>query len=99
MKIIHKYSCGIDEAYTRVNGFLEKLAKDYSQIIENPTKKWNEGKEEMEFKFGVSGIDVKGNISLYNEGLILQGDLPFPVNLMKKDIEKIIQGKLEEMFK
>jgi|GEM_PF-6959572 len=94
MKIIHKYSCGIEEAYTRVNNFLEKLTQDYSHFISHPTKEWDDRKQEMNFEFDLGGINITGNVALYNEGLILHGDLPFPAILMKRDIEKIIQGNI-----
>ena len=99
MKIIYKYSCGIDEAYNRVNNFLEKLTKDYSRIISHPTKEWDDKNQEMNFEFDIGGTNITGNVALYNEGLVLQGDLPFPASLMKRDIEKIIQGNLDEIFK
>ncbi len=99
MKIVHKYSCGINEAYTRMNNFLENLTKDYAQMISHPIKEWNDKNEEMNFEFEMGGMNITGNVALYNEGLVLQGDLPFPANLMKRDIEKIIQVKLEEIFK
>ena len=99
MEINHFYTCGIDKAYTKVNEFLEELAQDYSQIIANPTKKWDDNREEMQFGFDVSGMNITGNVSLYNEGLILRGDLPFPASMFKGRIESIIKENLEKIFK
>ena len=61
-------------------------------------KKWNETKDNMAFSFNAKGFNIKGNVKLKEDKLILTGDLPWAARLFKGKIESTIKSKLEEML-
>jgi len=98
MEITHEYNCGKQVAYQKIDNFLDELTEQYSEMISNPYKKWNETKDNMAFSFNAKGFNIKGNVKLKEDKLILTGDLPWAARLFKGKIESTIKSKLEEML-
>ena len=65
MEITHKYNCGKQVAYQKIDTFLDELTNSYSEMISDPYKKWNETKDNMAFSFSAKGFSIKGNAKLF----------------------------------
>jgi hypothetical protein len=87
-----------EDAYHLIDGFLDSLVNQYSDMISNPEKEWNKQKDKMNFGFEAKGFNISGDIRLQEKELILNGKLPFAARLFSGKIEKIVKGKLEELF-
>lgn len=98
MKIEHSYSCNKTEAYSRVDGFLDQLQKQYSDMISNSQRTWNSQRDRMDFSFSLMTFNVKGSVQLNEHGLVLDGKVPLLARPFSGKIESAIKGKLEELF-
>ncbi len=98
MKIDYSYNCSTEEAYNKIDSFLDELANEYSDMISNPSRKWNDSKDKMNFSFEVKGFNIDGNVQLKENGLTLEGDVPFPANLFEGKIRSTIESKLDSLF-
>lgn len=98
MEIKHDYSCGKQEAYNKIDNFLEELQAQYSDMISNSTKKWNSSNDKMEFSFKVKGFNITGDVSLHDYKLIFNGKLPFAAKIFQSKIKSTIEEKLDELF-
>jgi hypothetical protein len=87
-----------EDAYHLIDGFLDSLVNQYSDMISNPEKEWNKQKDKMNFKFEAKGYEISGDIRLQEKELILNGKLPFVARLVSGKIERIINEKLDELF-
>jgi len=98
MKIDYSYNCSYEEAYNRIDSFLDGLANEYSDMISNQSREWNDSKDKMNFSFDVKGFSINGNIQLKENGLTLEGEVPFPANLFEGKIRSTIESKLDDLF-
>jgi hypothetical protein len=88
-----------EEAYQKIDNFLDGLVSQYSDMIANPSKKWNPEKNKMDFGFEAKGVGIIGNIKLLEGKLILDGKVPWIVaKLYGGKIEKMINENLDELF-
>ena len=96
-----KYNLGKysqEEAYQKIDTFLDGLVSQYSDMISNPSKTWNESKDKMDFSFEAKRYNITGNIKLQEGQLVLDGKLPFAARLFSGKIEGIINKQLDELF-
>jgi hypothetical protein len=98
MEIKHNYSCSKQVVYKKIDSFLDQLTNQYSDIISNPTKKWNNSNDKMDFSFKVKGFNITGNIKLDTNKLTLEGSLPFLARPFSGKIEDTIKSELEKLF-
>ena len=99
MKIVYdisKYTP--EEAYIKINSLLDGLVSQYSNMISNPTKKWNDEKNKMDFGFDVSEFNIHGNIKLQGKELIVNGKLPWIARIYNGKVKDIVKEQLEELF-
>ena len=87
-----------EDAYNLVDNFLDKLQKEHAGLISNASKEWNESKDKMDFSFSARRVYIKGDIKINEDNLVLNGDLPFPANLARGKIERIILENLDKLF-
>ena len=87
-----------EDAYQKIDSFLDGLVNQYQKMIANPQKKWNESKDVMDFGFTAKGFNISGDIKINNNHLILNGKLPFAASFFKGTIERMITEKLDELF-
>ena len=91
MIIKYKHNKTKDGAYEAIDGFLGKLEEQYKDKIQNSSRKWNSSKDVMDFSLYARGFKISGKIQLYDNLIVLEGNLPF--------LAKIYQGKIESMIK
>ena len=98
MRIEYNHNHEKTRAYEIIDSFLEELQDKYSDMISNPSKKWNAPKDKMDFSFNAKGFDIKGDIELTDKGIIFDGKLPFAARFFKGKIESMVREKLDELF-
>ncbi|MCX6749961.1 MAG: polyhydroxyalkanoic acid system family protein [Candidatus Pacearchaeota archaeon] len=96
-----KYNLGNysqEEAYQKVDAFLDGLVKQHSDLVSNPSKKWNPEKNKMDFGFEAKGYTISGNIKLQGKELVLDGKLPWVAKMFSGKIEDMVLKQLGELF-
>ena len=98
MRIEHKHNKAKDEAYKAIDGLLNELKKQYKEIIQDYSGSWNSSKDIMDFSLYAKGFKISGKIQLYDNLIVLEGNLPFLAKLYQGKIESMIIQKLEEIL-
>jgi hypothetical protein len=96
-----KYNLGNysqEEAYQKIDSFLDGLVEKHSDLISNPQKEWNNEKDKMEFGFEAKGYNIEGTINILEDKLVLNGKLPWVARMFSGKIEEIINKQLDELF-
>jgi hypothetical protein len=96
-----KYNLGNysqEEAYEKIDVFLDGLVKQHADLVSNPQKKWNPEKNKMDFGFEAKGYNITGNIKLQGKELILDGKLPWVAKMFSGKIEDMVTKQLDALF-
>ncbi len=99
MKIEHKHNKNKNESYNALDCFLNELQKQYKESVEGYSKKWNDSKDIMDFSVSAKGFNISGNMQLYDNLVVIQGELPFLVRLYQNQLESMIKQKLKDILK
>ena len=85
------------EALTRIQNFLPQLKEQHSDKIKDLEESWNGNTGE--FKFTLSVFKVSGALQVYDNFVLITGELPFAALLFKGQIENIIREKAMELLR
>jgi hypothetical protein len=80
-----------EEALTRIKGLLADLQEEQKDKIRGVKEDWagNTGN----FSFNAKGFDVSGRITVEDDHVNVQGDLPFMLSFFKDTIGNVIRDK------
>jgi hypothetical protein len=84
------------EVYKKIDSLSNGLARLYINLVPNLKKSWNGRRNRMNFNFKVDDFNVRGNVILNKNELILNGKIPLAAKLYKEEITKDIKKKLEK---
>ena len=98
MIIKYKHNKTKDEAYKAIDGLLNELKKQYKEIIQDYSGSWNSSKDIMDFSLYAKGFKISGKIQLYDNLIVLEGNLPFLAKLYQGKIESMIKQTLKEIL-
>ncbi len=96
-----KYNLGNysqEEAYQKIDSFLDGLVKEHSNLVSNPQKEWNASKDKMNFSFEAKGYNINGDIIIQGKELVLNGKLPLVARMFSGKIERMINENLDNLF-
>jgi hypothetical protein len=85
-----------EEALARVQGLLGKLQQEQKDFIKNVSEKWNGN--EGEFSFSAKGFDLSGTITVEENNVNINGQLPFALSFFKGMISQVIKEKAGELL-
>ena len=80
-----------EEALTRIKSLLADLQEEQKDKIRNVREDWN-GDTGI-FSFNAKGFDVSGHITVADDHVNVQGDLPFMLSFFKDTIANVIRDK------
>jgi hypothetical protein len=98
MKIEYGHKLSNEEAYTRLNGFLEQIKVENKEKIDSVSTTWNEEHTKMDFSVKAMGISTTGQLYLTDGQIMLDGKVPLLAKPFAGKIEEIIRQKLEELL-
>ncbi len=98
MRIEHNYTKTKDEAYKAIDSLLNELTKKYKEVIQDCSGSWNSSKDIMDFSLYARGFKISGKIQLYDNLVVLEGNLPFLVKIYQSKIESMIKQTLKEIL-
>ncbi len=98
MIIKYKHNKTKDEVYKVIDKFLGELKEQYKDKVQDYSNDWNSSKDIMDFSLYARGFDISGKIQLYDNLIVLEGNLPFLAKLYQGKIESMIRQKLKELL-
>lgn len=85
-----------EEAKERLNRFADILREKFKDSVGDLDQSW-EGNALM-FRFKTFGIPLSGKITVGEQNLVVDGDLPFTAMMFKGKIESSIREQLERLM-
>jgi hypothetical protein len=84
------------EAQLRIKNLLASLQQEHKDMIQGVSEEWNgnEGK----FSFNAKGFSVAGKISVGNDKVTLNSELPFMLSFFKDTIANVIKDKAAKLL-
>lgn len=94
MSIPHQLDKSV--AISRLQQLLANLKEQQKDLITNVKEEWN-GNRGM-FAFSAKGFDLSGEITVQDNSVDIEADLPFAVSLFSGTIKSIIENKAKELL-
>ena len=98
MRIEYKHNKTKDEAYKAINGFLSGLKKGNKKMIEGYSESWNPSHDVMNFIIYTKKVEISGKMELYDNLVVLEGDVSKVPYFTRLFLEPTIKKKLEEIL-
>lgn len=92
--IPHSFSA--DDAKGKLQKFLDVIQEKFKDQASDLEQSWNEN--DLTFGFKTFGIKIAGKISVFDDKLSADIDLPFSAMMFKGKIESEIRGQLEKLM-
>ena len=86
-----------EEAKDRLQRFAESLQEKFKDQVKNLEQSWKG--DALTFSFRTFGINVAGSITVHDDRLAVDGDLPFSAMMFKGKIETEIRQQLERLVR
>ena len=94
-KVEVPHNLGQDEAANRVKSLLDHLRDRFEGQIKDMEQHWSED-DVMKFSFKTVGVNIKGEMDIQPNSVVIHGDLPFAAMLFKGRIESSIREELQK---
>ncbi|MBN01697.1 MAG: hypothetical protein CMJ77_21505 [Planctomycetaceae bacterium] len=88
------HSLGQDAAKARMDSFLETMEKKYKDQISDMDGSWSDNI--LNFSFNTFGIKIDGKMTVAEDNVQMDGELPFAAMMFKGKIASGIQEALEK---
>ncbi len=88
------HSLGQDAAKARMESFLETMEKKYKDQISDMDGSWSDNI--LNFSFNTFGIKIDGKMTVAEDNVQMDGELPFAAMMFKGKIASGIQEALEK---
>ena len=98
MRIDYQHNLTQGEAYVRINNLLTDLQKQYADKISNPRTSWNPEHTRMDYSMEIMGFGTKGEVTLKNGQVSLEGKLPFMARMFSGKIEEMVRKQLDDLL-
>jgi len=98
MRINYQHNLTQEEAYRRINNLLTDLQKQYADKISNPRTIWNPEHTRMDYNMEIMGFSTKGEVTLRNGQVSLEGKLPFMARMFSGKIEEMVRKQLDDLL-
>ena len=96
MNVTIPHQLGKQVAADRLSHFLDRVRDKYQDQISD-LHQTVDG-DSLDFGFKTYGIDVRGRLTVSEDQLHLDGDLPIAAMMFKGKIESAIQAELEKLL-
>jgi hypothetical protein len=84
------------EALTRIKKLLGETRKQYRDMISDLEETWKGNKGT--FSFSAKGYTIAGTIVVVSGKVLLEGEVPWALSLMRGKIEKIIKDRAKTLL-
>lgn len=84
------------EATERLNQFVDILRNKFQDSVSDLEQTWDG--DVLGFRFKTFGVPLSGRITIGDDNLVVDGDLPFTAMMFKGKIESAIREQLERLM-
>jgi hypothetical protein len=84
------------QAIERLKGFLDKVKQRYQDQVSNLEENWNDN--QLQFGFTTYGFNVKGNLDVQADAVVIDGQIPLAAMMFKGKIEQTIRDELTRLL-
>ncbi len=98
MRIDYQHNLTQEEAYRRINNLLTDLQKQYADKIRNPQTSWSPEHTRMSYSMEIMGFGTKGEVTLQDGQISLEGKLPFMAKMFSGKIEEMVRKQLDNLL-
>ncbi len=98
MIIKHEHNKTQGESYKVIDGFLSELKKGAKKMIEGYSESWNPSHDVMNFIIYTKKFEISGKMRLYDNLVVLEGDVSNVPYFTRLFLEPTIKKKLEEIL-
>ncbi len=91
------HSLSADDAQAKVQKFAEALQSKLKDQVSDLQQTWDGN--DLVFGFKTFGIKIDGKISVLDDKLAIEGELPFAAMMFKGKIESEMREQLERLLK
>jgi len=91
------HSLTADDAKEKLQKFIEAIQAKFKDQVSDLDQSW-EGNN-LVFSFKTFGFKIAGKITVHDDKLSLDGDLPFSAMMFKGKIESEMRGQLERLVR
>jgi hypothetical protein len=95
MEVPHTLSA--DEAKSRLERMAESLQMRYGDQVKDVTQAWADNL--LTFGFKTMGMRFDGNVGVEDNRVVVNGDIPFAMMMIKGKIESEIRQQLERLLR
>jgi putative polyhydroxyalkanoate system protein len=88
------HALGQQAAREKLEGFLQKIGEKYKGQISHMEGTWQENV--LNFAFSTFGIKISGKMTVENDRIVMDGELPFSAMMFKNKIVGGIQEALQK---
>ncbi|QDU29999.1 Putative polyhydroxyalkanoic acid system protein (PHA_gran_rgn) [Anatilimnocola aggregata] len=96
LKIKVPHALQVAEAVKRLQTFLDEVRRDHADRVSNVQGVWQD--DTLAFGFTAMGMKIDGTLVVYQEEVLVSGNLPFAASLFRGQIEQTIRGELEKLL-
>ena len=90
------HSLGQSEAQTRVSSFLDQVQNQYQDMVSSWTGEWDENK--LNFELTATNMKITGVLEVLEDAVLVGGNIPFAMLMVKGRIEKTMREELEKLL-
>ncbi|MAQ88679.1 MAG: polyhydroxyalkanoic acid system family protein [Pirellulaceae bacterium] len=90
------HSLGQSEAQTRVSSFLDQVQNQYQDMVSSWTGEWDENK--LNFELTAMNMKITGVLEVLEDAVLVGGNIPFAMLMVKGRIEKTMREELEKLL-
>jgi putative polyhydroxyalkanoate system protein len=88
------HGLGQQAARERLEGFLQEIGEKYKGQVGDLSGAWED--DELNFAFSTFGIKISGKLAVYEDKVVMNGELPFSAMVFKGKIVGGIRDALEK---
>ena len=87
------HTLGQEEAISRLKTFVDKVAERFQDQVKDMEGTWNDN--QLDFSFSTYGFKIAGVVTVEDDVVRLEGQLPFAAVAFRGKIEQSIHSELE----
>lgn len=94
LSITVPHALGADEAVARLKSLFEKIKERHADKVSNLEESWDGNR--LSYGFSTYGFNIKGDLNIEPDAVVVNGSLPFAAMMFKGKIEQAVREELEK---
>jgi len=92
LSITVPHALGSEEAVSRLKDFFARIKQEHQDKVSNLEEQWEGNK--LSYGFSTFGFNIKGDLTVEPNEVVVNGSLPFAAMMFKGKIEESVRDQL-----